>query len=81
MQSCATRSSGVLGLPRCVEISWRTGDDERQFVGNAHRNHVAFNLLAEANAGIETLGDDVGQRVAERTNPEKSQDIAPEIAE
>src|SRR4029079_6980282 len=47
-----------------LEISWRPGDDERQFVRDAHRNHVAFNPLAESNAGIEALGHDVAQRVA-----------------
>ena len=31
-----------------------------------HPNHVAFNPLAEANAGIEALGHDIGQSVADR---------------
>ena len=53
-----------LGFAPLLEISRRTGDDERQFVGDAHRNHVAFNPLAEANAGIEALGHDVGQNIA-----------------
>ena len=53
------------GFAALREICRRTGDDNRQFVGNAYRNHVAFNLLAEPNAGIETLGDDVGQRLVE----------------
>src|SRR6478672_13624780 len=39
-----------LGFAALLEISRRTGDDERKFVGDAHRNHVAFNPLAEANA-------------------------------
>src|SRR6185369_11648492 len=38
------------GLAALREISRRTGDDDRQFVGDAHRNHVAFNPLAEAMA-------------------------------
>ena len=53
------------GFATLREISWRASDDDRQFVGNAHRNHVAFDLLAEANAGIETFGDDVGERLVE----------------
>ena len=51
--------------PRLREISWRASDDERQFVANAHRNHVAFDPFADSNAGIETLGDDVGERLVE----------------
>jgi len=47
------------------ETSGRARDDERQFVGNAHRNHVAFDPFADTNAGIETLGDDVGERLVE----------------
>jgi hypothetical protein len=42
------------------EISGRARDDDRQFIGNAHRNHVAFDPFANTNAGIETLSDDVG---------------------
>src|SRR6185312_10316175 len=68
------------GLAALREISRRTGDDERQFVGDAHRNHVAFNPLAEANAGIEALGHDVGQNIA-NGHRGKSRDIAPESAE
>jgi len=36
------------GLPALREISWRASDDDRQFVGNANRYHVAFDLLADA---------------------------------
>ena len=53
------------GLAALREISWRASDDERQFVANAHRNHVAFDPFADSNAGIETLGDDVGERLVE----------------
>ena len=56
---------GCLGLATLREISRRTGDDERQFVRDAHRNHVAFDPLADANSGIETLRDDVSQGVGE----------------
>ena len=37
----------------------------RQFVRDAHCNHVAFDSLADANSGIETLRDDVSQCVSE----------------
>ena len=47
------------------EISGRARDDERQFVGDAHRDHVAFDPFADTNAGIETLSDDVGQSLVE----------------
>jgi hypothetical protein len=55
------RLAGLGGFAASREISRRAGDDEGQFVGDAHRNHVAFDPLADANAGIETLGDDVDQ--------------------
>src|SRR6476660_1785914 len=53
------------GLAAFREISGRARDDERQFVGNAHRDHVAFDSFADTDAGIETLSDDVGQRFVE----------------
>ena len=56
---------GCLGLATLREISRRAGDDERQFVRDAHCNHVAFDSLADANSGIETLRDDVSQGVGE----------------
>jgi hypothetical protein len=47
------------------EISWRAGHDDWQFVGEPHHNHVAFDLFADTNASVETLGDDVGQPCVE----------------
>src|SRR5258708_2678221 len=65
MQSCATKVLRRFGLAALREIGGRAGDDDRQFVGNAHPNHVALDPFADANAGIETLSDDVGQSIVE----------------
>src|SRR6266436_4580912 len=72
MQSCATKVLRRFGLAALREIGGRAGDDDRQFVGNARRNHAALDVLAKANAGIKTLGDDVGERLVMERSKEIS---------
>jgi hypothetical protein len=47
------------GIPRQVR---RSNDDNAQVVRHAHRDHVARNAVTEANSGVISADDDVGQR-------------------
>src|SRR5882757_6269001 len=54
-------------LVRCLrsavpgDVGWRRDRDDRNFVGDAYGDHVAFQPLGVANAGIEAAGYDVGK--------------------
>lgn len=48
-----------------LEIGWRCRDSPAKVGRNAHGDHVPGNLVAHAHAGVEALGDDVDQAVAD----------------
>ncbi len=48
-----------------LEIGWRTDDGHAQVRPDAHRDHVLGDLLAAPYAGVEALGDDVGQAIVD----------------
>jgi hypothetical protein len=50
----------VLGL-----LGWRSDDGDAYVGADTHRDHVFRHLFAGAHAGVETLGDDVGEAVVE----------------
>ena len=70
MQLWAVRSCGVFGGGRLREIGRRADDRHAHVRADAHGDHVLGHLLAEANAGVVALGDDVGQAVVDdRSRP------------
>src|SRR5262249_56051527 len=48
------------GMPR--QVVRRSNNDNAQVVRHAHRDHVARNAVTEANSGVVSADDDVGQR-------------------
>ena len=65
MQSWSVRSCGVCGRVRAREVRRRADHRHAHVRTDAHRDHVFGHLLAETNAGVVALGDDVGQAVVD----------------
>ena len=65
MQSWAVRSCGFFGRRPPREVRRRADDGHAQVRADAHGDHVLRHLLAEANAGVVALGDDVGQAIVD----------------
>src|SRR5665647_1465864 len=49
------------GMPR--QICGRGNDHKARLAHDAHRNHIALNLLAKADTGVETFTNDVGRHL------------------
>ena len=65
MQSWAVRSCGVCRLRPPCEIGRRSDDRHAHVRPDAHGDHVLGHLLAEPDAGVVALGDDVGEAVVD----------------
>jgi hypothetical protein len=55
----------ALGGPVLVQVAGRTDDDEPRSVGDSKADHVALHVLAQANARVEALADDVHEPIFE----------------
>jgi len=51
------------GLAFGCDIAWRRRHNRLEPRGEANRHHVLRDHAAKAHAGVETAGDDIGQRV------------------
>src|SRR6201987_4215847 len=54
-----------LRLATSRKIVGRCDGEHPHVWGEAHRNHVFLDALADANAGIESAGDDVAQAIVD----------------
>ena len=65
MQLCAVRSWGFFGRGRLAEIGRGANDREGEVRADAHGYHVFRHVLADTNAGVVALRDDVSQAIVD----------------
>ena len=65
MQLCAVRSCGFLGFGRLAKYAGEPDDGHAHVRADPYGDHVLGHLLAETNAGVVALGDDIGQAVVD----------------
>ena len=56
---------GISRLRVAAKVFWRTDDNHRDVRADWHCDHVLCDLFAQANAGIEVIGDNIRETVVD----------------